>query len=498
MRVITPVPHRKKVRTIILGAGIAGRLILEEIERHPDLGYVPLGFLDDDAGKRKRRIGGFPVLGKLDDLPAVARKQNADLALLAIPSATGSLHQRIIDFAENAGVELRVVPGMYEVLQKDTIAGKIRPMMVEDLVRRPPVPFDLNALRQTLSGKTVLITGAAGSIGNEICRQVAKFSPRLLILFDHEESNLYEAVLSLEESCPQLSVQAELGDIRNRMRVRRVLQRYQPDVIYHAAAYKHVPMMEINPIEGIKTNIFGTQVVVEEAIEQQVPRFVLISTDKAVNPSCVMGACKRFAEMLVTALAKKAKHTACMVVRFGNVMASRGNVLERFSQQIERGGPITITHPKMKRFFMTREEAAQLVMQASALGEGGELFVLDMGRPVAIFDLAKQMIRLAGLRPNEDIDIEYTGMRAGEKLSEELFTSEEEARSTKHQRVHRVDPATKPWRSIAAALKAFQRCVDDEDALLAKNLLRRYVPNYKEPNYEKESSGNRRRTPRQK
>jgi len=481
MSLVESLPRRARQRTVILGAGIAGRLVLEELRRHRRIGAMAIGFLDDDVRKQRRRIGGLPVWGALAALPMMAQRHRLQLAILAIPSAPGALHHRVTRLAHAASVALRVVPGFYEVLQRDTAAGIVRPVRLEDFFRRPPVPFDLEAMRQTLTDKSILITGAAGSIGQELCRQLAAFHPRQLVLVDHEENNLYETFLALRRQHASLPLQVFVGDIRDRLRMRTILHAHQPDVVYHAAAYKHVPVLEWNLVEAIKTNVLGTAILIEEAARAGVGRFVLISTDKAVNPSSVMGACKRVAELIVLSASKRFPQTASMVVRFGNVVPSRGNVVERFSQQIAEGGPVTVTHPKMKRYFMTREEAAQLVMQASAWGRGGETFILDMGAQLPVVTIAREMIRLAGLQPGRDIPIVYTGIRPGEKLQEELVTPQERARSTQHQRIRVVQSPPVPWKRMAAALRTFASAVAREDPVHGRRVLHRYLPTYKEP-----------------
>ncbi len=483
MRLVPPLPNQQRLRTVIVGAGIAGRLVLEELQRHNRLGYIPVGFLDDDPRKQRRKIGGLPVLGHLSQLPQVARSNRIQLALLAIPSASGSVHRRLAVLSQAAGIEFRIVPGVYEVLRRDTAASTIRPASLEDFFRRKPVPFDLEAMRLTLTGQTVLVTGAAGSIGNELCRQLAPFEPKRLIILDHEENNLYDSLLGLQSEYPALAIEALVGDIRDRDRIRSILAAYKPAVVYHAAAYKHVPIMETNLLEAIKTNIIGTAVLIEETARAGVLRFVLISTDKAVNPSSVMGSCKRFGELMVISAAEHFRKTAFMVVRFGNVVRSRGNVFERFMQQIAKGGPVTLTHPKMARYFMTREEATQLVMQASAWGSGGETFVLDMGRQIKVVELARQMIQLAGLRPGVDIGFVWTGLRKGEKLREELLTPQERATSTRHKRIRVFKSKALSWRTIQSALKAFAAAVKSEQLVRGRRMLHRYVPNYKEPHH---------------
>jgi FlaA1/EpsC-like NDP-sugar epimerase len=404
-------------RTLIYGAGDAGMSLLREIRNNARLAYRICGFIDDDPSKVGLRIGGVPVLGGGGKMGQLVARHRIAIVLIAIPSATGAEMALIFKFSHDAEVEFKTVPGLGEVIEGRGLAGQIREVAVEDLLGRTPVHLEEESISSTLEGKIVLVTGAAGSIGRELCRQIARFHPAGIVGFEIAESSLYP----------------EIGSIQNRERLNEIFQRYKPAVVYHAAAYKHVPLMENHVFEAIENNVFGSYNVAVAAAEHGVEDFLLISSDKAVRPTSVMGASKRIAELILLALQNG--RTRYVAVRFGNVLGSNGSVIPIFKKQIAAGGPVTVTHPDMRRFFMTTFEACQLVLQALAIGKGGQICVLDMGQPVKIVDLATQLILLSGLRPEEDIEIEFTGIRPGEKLSEELGTMLEGTVPSKHDKI---------------------------------------------------------------
>ncbi len=423
-------------RVLIVGAGEAGTMLAREMLRHPEAGLLPVGFLDDDPAKQHQKIMGIPVLGPISSLPQVAASTHADEVLIAVPSAPGKVVRRVVELSQKAGIRHRIVPGIYEILSGKVAISQIRDVDVEDLLRREPVQLDTAEIAHYLEGRTVLVTGAGGSIGSEIVRQVARFRPRRIILLGRGENSLYQIERELGQSWPELNWRTVVADVRDREKMRYVFTTYAPEVVFHAAAHKHVPMMEANPDEAVFNNVGGTKNVVELALEHGVERFVNISTDKAVNPTSVMGASKRVAEYLVQWAAQRARPGQAFVsVRFGNVLGSRGSVIPLFKEQIARGGPVTVTHQDMTRYFMTIPEAAQLVLQAGGLGDNGAVYVLDMGEPVRIADLARDLIRLSGLEPGADIEIIYTGIRPGEKLFEELLTAEEGTEASKHSHI---------------------------------------------------------------
>ncbi len=428
--------HRSPKRVLIVGAGEAGTMLAREMLRHPESGLVPVGFLDDDPSKQRQRFVGLPVLGRIEDLPRAAPKARADEVLIAIPSAPGKVVRRVVELARQARLRHRIVPGIYEILSGKVAISQIRNVDVEDLLRRNPVQLDTSEIAGYLEGRVVLVTGAGGSIGSEIVRQVARFRPRRILLLGRGENSLYQIERELERTWPELDWRTIVADVRDREKMQHIFAAYAPEVVFHAAAHKHVPMMEANPDEAVFNNVGGTKNVVELALEHGVERLVNISTDKAVNPTSVMGASKRVAEYLVQWAAQRAKPGQAFVsVRFGNVLGSRGSVIPLFKEQIASGGPVTVTHPEMTRYFMTIPEAAQLVLQAGGLGDNGAVYVLDMGQPVRIADLARDLIRLSGLEPGVDIDIVFTGIRPGEKLFEELLTAEEGTEASKHQQI---------------------------------------------------------------
>lgn len=423
-------------RVLIVGAGEAGVMIAREMMRHPEAGLFPVGLLDDDPSKRRSFFLGLPVLGAIDDLPDVVPEKEVEEVLISIPSAEGALVRRIVALAIQADVPYRIVPGVYEVLSGAVSISHIREVDVADLLGREPVTLDTAAITRFLKGKKVLVTGAGGSIGSEIVRQVCGFAPARVVLLGRGENSLFEAENLVMTDFPDIPYDTVVADVRDRDKIGKVFESFRPQVIFHAAAHKHVPMMEKNPDQAVLNNIGGTRVMTELALEYGVERFVNISTDKAVNPTSVMGATKRIAEMVVRDAASRVKDGQSFVsVRFGNVLGSRGSVIPLFREQIRRGGPVTVTHPEMRRYFMTIPEAAQLVLQAAAMDSNGTVYVLDMGKPIRIRDLAEDLIRLSGLEPYEDIDIVYTGLRPGEKLFEEILTAEEGTRATAHSKI---------------------------------------------------------------
>jgi FlaA1/EpsC-like NDP-sugar epimerase len=419
--------------TLIYGAGDAGITLLREVRNNPRLLYRVVGFLDDRQDKKGLRLAGVQVLGGGDEAESLVRKHDVEMILIAIPSATGTEMTRILKLCRTAGAECKTVPGLAEVIEGGGLAGQIREVAVEDLLGRTPVRLEESQIRETLEGKVVLVTGAAGSIGSELCRQIARFRPAGIVGFEIAESPLFEIDREMRQTFPQVPFHPEIGSIQNRARLDDVFRQYRPSVVYHAAAYKHVPLMEAHVFEAIENNVFGTYNVAVVAAEHGVEDFVMISSDKAVRPTNVMGATKRVAELLLLALQNG--RTKYVAVRFGNVLGSNGSVIPIFKKQIAAGGPVTVTHPEMRRFFMTIPEACQLVLQASAIGKGGQICVLDMGQPVKIVDLARNLILLSGLRPDEDIKIEFTGMRPGEKLYEELSSLLEDTVPTEHEKI---------------------------------------------------------------
>lgn len=425
-------------RVLIIGAGNAGAIVVSELQRQYSLRKkYPVGFIDDNPAKLRCAVHGVKVLGTRHDLPSIVHRNDIDEIIIAMPSATKEQIREIARLCSELPVKVNILPGVYELLSGSVTINKIRPVSIEDLLGRKEVKINLAEVAGYLQNEVVLVTGAGGSIGSELCRQISRFSPHTLILLDHTENNVYDIEMELRKLCPAGSIVAIVADIRDHAKINGIFSKYKPAVIFHAAAHKHVPLMEVNREEAIHNNIFGTKNVAEAADRFGAKRFLLISTDKAVNPTSVMGATKRVAEMVIQSLAKKSSTRYC-AVRFGNVLGSRGSVIPLFKKQIEEGGPVTVTHPEMTRYFMTIPEAVQLVIQAGAMGEKGEIFVLDMGEPVKISDLARDLIRLSGLEPGKDMEIIYSGIRPGEKLFEEVLTTEENANATKHERIFKA------------------------------------------------------------
>jgi FlaA1/EpsC-like NDP-sugar epimerase len=458
---------------IVVGAGDAGQLVIREMQRSRQLGYTPIGIVDDDPRKKNLRVHGVRVLGVIEELPHILRDNKPDELLIAIPSASGEDRQKVVEIARREGVPVKTLPGLYELISDDdNLAGRIRPVEVEDVLGREPVEVDLEAISEYLQGETVLVTGAGGSIGSELCRQIARANPSRLVLVDQGETPLFEIERELVDEREFTASIPVLADVSNRARMRSVFERYQPGVVFHAAAYKHVPLMEANPLESVRNNVLATKVVADTAVEFGAKRFVLISTDKALNPQAVYGQCKALCEWIVEGYGSREDvPTRFVAVRFGNVLGSSGSVITIFKRQIEQGGPVTITHPEMTRYFMTTPEAVSLVVQAGAIGGGGEIFVLDMGEPVKILDLARDMIRLSGKEPEREIPIEFIGVRAGEKLHEELWGLGEEVAETGHLKISRARrvPIDAAW--LEEELTQLERLVQEGETLEAVSRL---------------------------
>ncbi|HWP95235.1 MAG TPA: nucleoside-diphosphate sugar epimerase/dehydratase [Syntrophomonadaceae bacterium] len=420
-------------KVLIVGAGDAGALLVKEIQNNPHLKRQAVGMVDDDLHKQHMMLSGVPIVGTRKNIENAVRDLEIDEIIIAMPSVPGSIIRDTVDICKRAPARVRILPGIYESTNGSLIRN-IRDVQMEDLLRREPVTTNLTDISGYINDKCILVTGAGGSIGSELCRQVAKFSPRELILLDCCENNLFDIDMELRQDYPETPFFPELVDVRNEKRLEKVFKSYHPQVIFHAAAFKHVPMMELHPDEAINNNVVGTLYVSKLADRYGAEIFIYISTDKAVNPTSVMGASKRIAELLIKDLNQNSS-TRFASVRFGNVLGSRGSVIPTFMKQIEKGGPVTVTHPEMRRYFMTIPEAVQLVIQAGSMAEGGEIFVLDMGEMVSIDDLARDLIQLSGYEPDKDIQIIYTGIRSGEKLYEELFSTREQMAATRHDRI---------------------------------------------------------------
>lgn len=465
-------------RVLVVGAGEAGAMVARELLRHPETGMKPVAFLDDDPSKVGQRVASVPVLGRVADAAKVIREREIDEVLIAIPSHSGNEVRNVIEQVRRARPNLtyKIVPGMYEVLSGKVDLRRIREVDIEDLLGRPPVRLDVDSILGYLRGKRVMITGAGGSIGSELVRQICRFEPGELILFGHGENSIYTLERELDRDWPEVRYHGVIGAIQNGARLDYVFDRFRPEVVFHAAAHKHVPLMEENPEEAIFNNVIGSRNLVQMALKYGVSHFVNISTDKAVNPTSVMGATKRLVEYLVQDAARRAAPDQKFVsVRFGNVLGSRGSVIPIFKAQIAAGGPVTVTHPDMVRYFMTIPEAAQLVLQASGHGQNGEVYILDMGEPVRILDLARDLIRLSGLRPDIDIPIKLTGMRPGERLVEELMTEKEERSRTRHEKIFVARAEPMDPQILYAAVDALQDAAQRGDHRRIRALLEAYL-----------------------
>ena len=470
-----PRPGAQK-RVLIIGAGDAGALVVREMQKNQQLNITPIGFLDDDAAKQNHQIHEIRVLGAIADLPKVLDSKRVDEVVIAIPSAPGNVVRVVADICRLKGVPFRTMPGIYELLGGKVSVSRLREVDITDLLRREPVRINDELIGASLGGRTVLVTGAGGSIGRELCRQIARWGPNELLLLGHGENSIFEALLEMRDTFPSILTRPIIADIRDQRRIKMVFTEHHPQVIFHAAAHKHVPLMEMNVEEAISNNILGTFNVVNAALASGVERLVMISTDKAIRPVNVMGATKRMAEMIVMDAAERSQR-AFSVVRFGNVLGSRGSVVPLFKRQIARGGPITVTHPDMKRYFMTIPEAVHLVLQASSMGRGGEMFVLNMGQQVRILDLAEDLIRLSGLEPGRDIEIVFSGIRPGEKLSEDLWDEGVTFQPTVHPDIFRLDGQNVlQGEALQKSIDELAHLTQDGDAPTVVRLLDELIP----------------------
>jgi FlaA1/EpsC-like NDP-sugar epimerase len=452
---------------IVVGAGDAAQLVVREMLKTPAGGYTPIGLIDDDPRKKNIRLHGVRVLGTTQDLPHILRDNPPDEVLIAIPSASGEIRQQVVEIAQAANVPVKTLPGLYELISGDLdLARQIRPVQVEDVLGREPVEVDMGSIAKYLSGETVLVTGAGGSIGAELCRQIARVGPARLVLVEHSEAALFDIERELVGERDFSAVATVLGDCGDRAKMSQVFERYKPGVVFHAAAYKHVALLEANPLEAVRNNTLATRVMADVAVEYGTERFVLVSTDKAANPKNLLGQSKALCEWIVEAYGhRKDISTRFVAVRFGNVLNSSGSVIPIFRRQIEKGGPVTVTHPEMTRYFMTIPEAVSLVVQAGAIGGRGQVYVLDMGEPVKILDLAVNMIRLSGRDPETDISITFVGVRPGEKLHEELWTDGEKVGPTSHPKILRAarPPIDAEW--LDEGLGDLERMVERGETL---------------------------------
>nr|WP_209975482.1 nucleoside-diphosphate sugar epimerase/dehydratase [Paenibacillus eucommiae] len=467
-RVLRDKYYKKKLdqrKALIVGAGDCGILIAKELKFNSQSNLYPMAFIDDDVAKKNHQVVGLPVLGGRDQIIEVVAKHDIDEIIIAIPSVSRKDISEIIGICKLTKAKLKIIPKINDLIQGKVTINAIRDVVVEDLLGRDPINVDLEGIANYVEDKVVLITGAGGSIGSELCRQIAPFRPSKLLLLGHGENSIYDIEREMSRLFPGLLLETIIADVQDKERIQDVFTCYRPKVVFHAAAHKHVPLMERNPAEAIKNNVFGTKNVAECADLYQAERFVLISTDKAVNPTSIMGATKRIAEMLIQSL-DRTSNTRFVAVRFGNVLGSRGSVIPHFKEQIEAGGPVTVTHPEMIRYFMTIPEAVQLVIQAGAFAQGGEVFILDMGSPVKIADLASDLIRLSGFEPGVDIEITYSGIRPGEKLYEELLLSEEDISSTRHDRIFIGRPITISRSQLDLEMKRLEKVIGEEHSAI--------------------------------
>lgn len=467
-------------RVMIIGAGSAGTMIINEMLSRRNIKLNPILLIDDGEYKQGKRISGVKVEGKRKDIVRLAEEKEIDTIILAIPSIDSENKRDILSICKKTNCKVKIIPGIYEIISGEATVSKIKDVELEDLLGRDPVTLDSRGISNYLNNKVVLVTGAGGSIGSELCRQIVPFGPKKLILFDIYENTVYDIQNELKSRYPNIDMNVLIGSIREKDRLEEIFDKYKVDVVFHAAAHKHVPLMEDSPKEAIKNNVFGTLNLVQTAHEHKIDRFVLISTDKAVNPTNIMGATKRLCEMIIQSY-NTISETEFVAVRFGNVLGSNGSVIPLFKKQIQSGGPVTVTHKNITRYFMLIPEAAQLVLQAGCFAKGGEIFVLDMGKPVKIYDLAIDLIKLSGLEPNRDIKIKVTGLRPGEKLYEELLMSEEGLQNTEHNKIYIGKPTFESIDSLNKKLEELRELLIETNDKRIKDKMKQIVPTYKEP-----------------
>ncbi len=469
---------RQGTRVMLIGAGSAAAIILREMKLRKQIKYCPVAVIDDDPEKIGTTISGVSVCGDRYKIQQVAKEKKVEIIIIALPSLKGDEKKRIIDICKGTDCKLKILPGVFELLDDRYLLSKVRDIDVEDLLGREEVKLDMKCISNYIENKVVMVTGGGGSIGSELCRQIIRFNPKQLIIIDAYENNAYDIQRELSDNYPALNLKVLIATIRDRNRLEKIFRAYKPELVFHAAAHKHVPLMEESPCESVKNNVFGTLNLSECADKYGVQKFIMISTDKAVNPTNIMGASKRICEMIIQGM-DKISRTEFVAVRFGNVLGSNGSVIPLFKKQIDKGGPITLTHKEITRFFMTIPEAAQLVMQAGAFAKGGEVFVLDMGKPVRIYDLASDLIKLSGLEPEKDIEIKITGLRPGEKLYEELLMSEEGLVTTRHEKIFIEEPMYWSMEELRMKLKELRKIVEleNEEELFKK--MAEIVPTYR-------------------
>ena len=484
---ITIRPENERKNLLIIGAGEAGTEVIKNIKSSLITSYNVVGLIDDDAKKGHCKINGVKILGDRNDIVKICKERKIDIIFFAISNIDTKSKKEILAICQETGIKLRILPGIQDFITEKNIMQNLRDVEIEDILGRDPIVLDNSNIEELIKSNTILITGAGGSIGSELCRQIAKYEPKEMVLFDIYENNLYDIELELKANYDKIKINAIIGSVRDKNKLESVFEKYNPYLVFHAAAHKHVPLMETSPLEAIKNNVFGTYNVVNSCDKYNVKRCVLISTDKAVNPTNIMGATKRMCEMIIQAKNKVSK-TEFVAVRFGNVLGSNGSVVPLFKKQIAKGGPVTVTHKDITRFFMTIPEAVQLVLQAITYAKGGEIFVLDMGEPVKIYDLAVSLIKLSGLQPDIDIPIKITGLRPGEKLYEEILMSEEGLKSTEHSKIFIAKPSKITMEDLEKKLAILEETIKDEDIKLShiKANMRKVVPTYKERNEGKQ------------